>query len=126
VQNSSRGSLSKSGKREFPAAPPYTEAAAPYAEAAAPHSEVRATSAPLRDWSSVFPLEEAPTRIDVAYDHRDQESWLAPPRYSLVRPLAVSPTPERARGSGLRSRAAKLLLVGVLSTVIALLWFALR
>jgi hypothetical protein len=119
MQNSSRGLLSKSGKREFPAAAPYTEVAAP-------QSEVRATSMPFRDCSSEFPLEEAPTRVDVTYDHRDQESWLAPPRYSLVRPLAVSPAPERARVSGLRSRAAKLLFAAVLFAVVALLWFALR
>ena len=116
--SSSRRLLTETGRREFPAAVPYTEA--------------RATPGAARpDWSSEFPSDEAPTRIDVAYDHRDQESWDAPPRDSVVRPLPLPlplplpPAPTPAPPARLGHWAVKLLLASALAAILALLGFAL-
>jgi len=64
--------------------------------------------------------------VDVTFEHRDRLSWTAPPpRYSVVRPLAPLPALQRTPPSQFRERAAKLLLSTVLSTVVAVLAFAL-
>ena len=120
MRNSSRSLRTVSGRREFPAAVPYTQSGVtPFG------------SRP--DWPSEFPSDEAPTRIDLAYDHRDLESWDASPRYSVVQPLAPLPTPERALPARSRHWAARararlsvpveLILAGIVSAVIALLGF---
>jgi len=98
MQNSSRKALTVNGRREFPAARPYTE------------SQV-VLVAPRADRSSEFPADEAPTRVDLTYDHRDQESWHAAPRHSLVSPPARLPAPEPAPPGRLRHWDSKRLLV---------------
>src|SRR6478735_5850731 len=115
MRNASRTLLTREGNREFPAAVPYRSS--------------RATPiAPRPVRPSEFPAEERPTRIDVAYDHRDQESWPAAPRFSEVRPFSrsFSLPPKRARRARFGHGTAKLLLASVLSSIAALVRFALR
>ena len=96
MRNSSRTLRTINSRREFPAAVPYTE------------SGVTAV-VPQWDWQSEFPRDEAPTRIDVTYDYRDQESWTVAPRRSTVRSLSPMHAPESAPPSTMAQRAAKAL-----------------
>src|SRR3954454_10596609 len=112
--NSSRRLLTETWRREFPAAVPYTAASA-------------TPGAARSDWSSEFPSDEAPTRIDLAYDHRDQESWDTPPRDSVVRPLPLPlslplrPAAKPAARARVGHGAVKLLLASALAAILALL-----
>jgi len=112
MENSNRRLPTANGRREFPAAVPWTEAGV-----------TPVVGRP--DRSSEFPAHEPPTRIDLNYDHRDQQSWDTPPRYSVVRPFSALPAPELPTPSRLHGWSAKLLFVSVLSGIMALLGFAL-
>jgi hypothetical protein len=100
------------GRREFPAAVPWTESGV---------TSVVGAAHP----SSEFPADEPPTRIDLNYDHRDQQSRDTPPPYSEVRPLAVLPAPKRVAPSRSGVWPAKLLHASLLSGIMALLGLAL-
>ena len=112
MRNSSRSALMHNGKREFPAALPY---------APPPATPVP----PGPDWSPEFPSDEAPTRIDVRYDYRDQESWVAPARSSVVRSIVPLRPLGSERPSRVRQSAAKLRLAVILSAISAVLAFGL-
>ena len=112
MRNSSRRLETRTGNREFPAAVP------------CPQSRVT----PVPAWpvaSSEFSEEEAPTRIDLPYAYREQDSWKAPPRYSVVRRISVSAPPEGALRAFPARWAARLLVASVSFATIALLAFTL-